>query len=166
MLIGCVGVDYATERTNVPMSPRIAAAAPSDRDAIIALLAEQFREHRIDLERESLAAAVEGLIANGGRGFILLARESGPPFGVACVSFTWTLEHGGRSAWLDELYVTPESRGRGTGKALLDEVLRRCRDAGCAAVDLEVDADHSRAANLYSREGFEPLPRRRWVKAL
>jgi hypothetical protein len=32
------------------------------------------------------------------------------------------------------------------------------------AVDLEVEADHARAANLYARAGFRPLSRARFVR--
>jgi GNAT superfamily N-acetyltransferase len=73
------------------------------------------------------------------------------------------LEHGGKSAWLDELYVLPEKRGRGIGTALVEEVIARCRASGCAAIDLEVDQEHQDAERLYSRHGFKQLPRARWA---
>jgi GNAT superfamily N-acetyltransferase len=93
-------------------------------------------------------------------------RESGQIVGLAAISLAWTLEHGGKSAWLDELYVLPECRGRGVGRALLGQAVAAARELGCAAMDLEVDRDHSRAERLYRRAGFQPLPRSRWVKSL
>ncbi len=77
--------------------------------------------------------------------------------------FTWTLEHGGRSAWLEELYVQPEYRGRGIGQKLLAAAINRAREEGCRAIDLEVDRGHPRASHLYDREGFVRLARTRWV---
>jgi GNAT superfamily N-acetyltransferase len=77
-----------------------------------------------------------------------------------------TLQHGGKSAWLDELYVAPEYRGKGIGAALLRAALETAQRSGCAAVDLEVDEAHARAENLHKREGFEPLHRTRWVKKI
>jgi ribosomal protein S18 acetylase RimI-like enzyme len=78
----------------------------------------------------------------------------------------WTLERGGRTAWLDELYVIPERRGRGIGTALLRAAIDSAQAAGALAVDLEIDADHQRAAALYRRAGFTPLPRTRWARAI
>src|SRR5579872_5729184 len=45
------------------------------------------------------------------------------PVGLAYLAYTWTLEHGGQSAWLDELYVVPGERSRGVGTALLRAAL-------------------------------------------
>jgi ribosomal protein S18 acetylase RimI-like enzyme len=102
------------------------------------------------------------MLADPRRGFILVDGAAG----VAWVSFTWSLEHGGLTAWLEELYIVPERRDSGLGTALLRAAEERARAAGCEAVDLEVDAEHTRAARLYQREGYRPLPRARWVKPL
>lgn len=76
------------------------------------------------------------------------------------------MEHGGRVAWLDELFVVADGRGRGVGRALLVDVIEVARRAGCRAIDLEVDVEHGRAEHLYEREGFERLARRRWARRL
>jgi GNAT superfamily N-acetyltransferase len=144
----------------------IAEAAPRDREAVIELLAAQLAEHAIDTPRDRIAAAVDGMIGDARRGFLLVAIERGAIVGVAYVSYVWSLEHGGRSAWLEELYVAPARREHGVGGRLLSAVLERAAADGCAAVDLEVDARHERAARLYSRHGFQPLPRARWVRGL
>src|SRR5262252_673533 len=145
---------------------QIRSAIPSDSEAVTALLMPQFDEHNIDLHADAVRTAVEGLLADDSRGFILIAFQAAAAIGVACVSFTWTLEHGGKSAWLDELFVVPEQRDRGIGRAMLQGVLQRARENGCAAVDLEVDTQHARAERLYAREGFKPHTRNRWVRAL
>ena len=108
----------------------------------------------IPLASERLAHAVDGLLADPTRGRILVAREEGEAVGVAWVSFTWSLEHGGRTAWLEELYVVPARRGRGLGTTLVEAVAELARGAGCAAIDLEVEESHARAARLYERTGF------------
>src|SRR5215472_1088667 len=100
------------------------------------------------------------------RGALLLALEGDERVGLAALSYTWTLEHGGLVAWLDELYVLPRCRGRGLGTALLHAAQNVAKMAGCAALELEVEATHRRAENLYQRAGFEPLPRARWALRL
>jgi GNAT superfamily N-acetyltransferase len=144
---------------------RIEMAQAEDLNAVVALLAEQFREHRIDLDGEHLAEAVMGLFSDASRGAVLLGYDP-EPVGVAVLAYTWTLEHGGQAAWLDELFVLPMHRGCGIGRALLQRGLEVAKERGCRAVDLEVDADHARAERLYQREGFASLSRRRWAPRL
>jgi GNAT superfamily N-acetyltransferase len=139
-----------------------------DRAGLEGLLAAQLAEHEIPLAPGRLARAIDGVLEDRARGLFLLAAppDGGEPWGVAYVSFIWALEHGGRAAWLEELYVRPAERGRGLGRTLLQAVVDACRAAGCAAIALEVEASHARAANLYRREGFTAHRRARWVRLL
>jgi GNAT superfamily N-acetyltransferase len=145
---------------------QIGRAGTSDIEPIQHLLLNQFDEHSISVSHESMRQAIGELLKDPRKGMCLVARESGQIVGLAVISLAWTLEHGGKSAWLDELYVLPECRGRGVGRALLGQAVTAARELGCAAIDLEVDRAHSRAERLYAREGFQSLPRSRWVKYL
>src|SRR5947199_9116033 len=151
MLEGAVDVRLATE---------------AELEAVPALLVAQLREHHVATPEAKLASAIEAVLRHPERGRILVAIERGRPVGLAALSFVWPLEHGGRSSWLEELYVQPAARGRGIGTRLLHAALRVAAESGAVAVDLEVDVDHQRAARLYAREGFRPLPRARWVRTL
>ena len=127
------------------------------------LLEAQYREHRIQMGGSTLRKAVREL--SQGRGLLLLASDR-EPVGVAVLSYTYALEHGGPAAWLDELYVVPERRGKGIGLALLKRGMAAARRAGCVFMELEVVAGHGRAARLYLREGFRKLPRTRYSRPL
>lgn len=147
-------------------APDIRPAVVDDLGAVTALLVEQLREHAVETPSAAIGDAVRTVVAHPERGRILVAHDRDAVVGVAALSFVWPIEHGGMSAWLEELYVVPDARGRGIGTALLRAALRAASEAGAVAVDLEVDAGHGRAANLYAREGFRPLPRARWVRPL
>src|SRR5690242_3977358 len=127
-------------------APQIRMAQWTDRDTVLALLLAQLREHAIDTPEAEIAHAVDGMLGHPQRGNILVAMLEGRPVGVAWLSSTWTAEHGGRSMWLEELYVEPTLRGRGIGRQLLREALRVAGGTGAAAVDLEVETSHERAA--------------------
>jgi len=146
----------------------IRPAQPSDRDAARALLVAQLEEHA--LPTAPVDGALVGALEDPARATVLLAfdgaSDGARAIGVAYVAFTWTLEHGGRAAWLEELFVVPELRGKGVGGALLQAALDLARARGCHAIDLEVETDHARAANLYVRAGFRPHTRARYVKKL
>jgi ribosomal protein S18 acetylase RimI-like enzyme len=147
--------------TSDPVDVRPATAA--DVPAVTALLLAQLLEHRMAPAADALRASVERVLADPARGRIFVAADGARPVGVAALSFSWPLEHAARVAWLEELYVEPAARERGIGTRLLRAALAAAREAGVVAVELEVDVDHRRAARLYEREGFRPLPRARWT---
>ena len=149
------------------MSPtEVRLAQPADRDAVLALLVAQLREHRIDTPEAAIAFALDGLMAHAERGAVLVAMVDGRVVGIAALSAMWTLEHGGPAMWLEELYVEPPFRSRGIGRVLLVAAGDVARARGALTLDLEVDATHERAANLYAREGFQRLARIRWLRRL
>lgn len=75
-----------------------------------------------------------------------------------CVTMkTYSVEAGGITIWIDELFVLEEYRSKGLGRELFkyieengDKKLRRIR--------LEVELDNGRAISLYKKMGFEPAP--------
>ena len=127
---------------------RVEQATHADLDAVSALFAAQLAEHGVALEGQRLRSALAGLIEVPARGAILVARDGIDVIGFAVLANTWTVEHGGLVAWLDELYVVPARRGGGVGQALLSRALAEARSLGCLAVELEVDRLHARAEHL------------------
>ncbi len=144
----------------------IRCCAAADRDEVLSLLAAQLREHDSTLPDTSISAALDGMLERPDRGAVLVAQLDGRIVGVAALSTMWTLEHGGQAIWLDELYVEPAHRGQGVGAALLAAAYDTAREYGSLTVDLEVAAGHERASGLYERQGFERLPRTRWLRRL
>lgn len=144
----------------------IASATLSDCSESAQLLVQQLAEHRVDASAEQLSCVLEKIVADAARGFVLLAREHGRIVGIAYVATILSAEHCGLVAWLEELYVMPSHRSRGIGTALIAAILERAHKAGMVAIDLEIDAAHSRAESLYRRLGFRRLNRSRWVKEL
>lgn len=144
----------------------VAPAVAADAVAVGDLLTRQLAEHGLPADRERVDGAIAILLGAPRHGFLLVAREEATVIGVAFVAMHWSLEHGGQACWLEELYVLPDRRGRGVGRDLLRAAFLRSRERGCLVMDLEVTADHARAAHLYAREGFRALPRERWVREL
>ena len=142
------------------------AATSADREDLLRLLGTQLNEHNVFLKPEQLAHAIDGMLAEPRRGRILVAHDGTKLVGVAVLAYTWTLEHGGQSTWLDELYVEPTYRSRGIGTQLLHAAMSRAKEDGCVAMDLEVEASHARAQALYLREGFTAHTRSRFVRVL
>jgi GNAT superfamily N-acetyltransferase len=62
---------------------------------------------------------------------------------------------GGGLARLGHLALTPEARGSGTGRRLVETVLAAARAAGYERVELLTFSDLTAARELYRRGGFE-----------
>lgn len=85
---------------------------------------------------------------------ILLAESAGRPAGMLAATVRPNLYHGADAGYVDELVVDRAQRGRGIGRALLEEFLRRMRRRGCAEVGIGVLFGNVRAQRLYRELGF------------
>jgi ribosomal protein S18 acetylase RimI-like enzyme len=83
---------------------------------------------------------------------VLLAGE--PACGLAVLRFRPALWSEGLECYLAELYVAPERRGEGLGRALLTAALDTARAAGSDTIDLGTSEDDVAARALYERMGF------------
>ncbi|TNM84981.1 hypothetical protein fugu_009159 [Takifugu bimaculatus] len=63
----------------------------------------------------------------------------------------------GPSAYLEDLYVMPEFRGKGIGKGLLSKVAEVVKKKGCARLQLSVLEWNTNAQNLYTSKGAQDL---------
>jgi ribosomal protein S18 acetylase RimI-like enzyme len=84
---------------------------------------------------------------------VLVAGEG--PEGFALLRFFPTsLTSNGSEAYLAELYVVPDKRHQGIGRALLRRTLEHCRERGASWVFLGTSTDDEAARALYESEGF------------
>jgi ribosomal protein S18 acetylase RimI-like enzyme len=76
------------------------------------------------------------------------------PDGFAELRFRPSLYTGALDAYLEELYVVPERRGHGHGRALLEAAMEHARERGAARIDLNTSVDDVAACALYESAGF------------
>lgn len=83
---------------------------------------------------------------------ILLAGK--PAVGVAVLRFRLSLWLPGQECYLAELYVAPDHRRRGLGRALMEEAMRQARAKGADMMDLGTSEGDEAALALYRSLGF------------
>jgi len=109
----------------MPLSIR--SAFPDDSALVFAFvreLAEYERlAHEVDTTEEELAHALFGPHP---RVFAQIAEWGGKPAGLALWFYNFSTFRGRHGIYLEDLFVRPEFRGRGIGKALLQHLARRC----------------------------------------
>jgi len=87
---------------------------------------------------------------------VLAARERDRVVGVAVVAFRLSVSAGGSFASIEDLYVSPEARRRGVGRALLEAVGERCAARGISYVEAQVEEDEAEAFYAALGYGREP----------
>ena len=100
---------------------------------------------------DALAKRVRELLA-GGDTEVLLAGEG--PDGLAVLRFRLSITTPGLECYLAELYVAPERRGQGLGRALMEAAIALARDEGADYMDLGTSEDDVAARALYESLGF------------
>jgi ribosomal protein S18 acetylase RimI-like enzyme len=78
----------------------------------------------------------------------------GEPVGLAVLRFRPSLWSRAQECYLAELYVVPDRRGEGLGRALLSAVLELARAEGADHIDLGTSDDDTAARGLYESFGF------------
>ena len=87
---------------------------------------------------------------------VLLACAGETPAGFAVFFHNYSTWWGRRGIYLEDLFVRPEMRGRGIGKALLQSVARIARDRECARVEWSVLDWNQPAIDFYRSLGAVP----------
>jgi GNAT superfamily N-acetyltransferase len=85
---------------------------------------------------------------------VLVARTENRTIGVAVLAYRLNVSAGGLFASIEDLYVRPEARRQGVGRALLTAADERCATRGISYVEVQVD-DRS-AETFYKTLGYEP----------
>jgi diamine N-acetyltransferase len=89
---------------------------------------------------------------SAGRAFLI--QDEQLTVGYLVLSFDFSLEYGGKNAWIDELFIRPDFRGKGIGSEALDFAAQTAREAGAKVLHLEVNRGNP-AIDLYRRNGFK-----------
>jgi ribosomal protein S18 acetylase RimI-like enzyme len=90
-----------------------------------------------------------------GLSVFLLPEPTG--VGVAQLRFREYLLTGAPMAYLEELYVVPDRRGEGLGRALMERALAEARARGATFIELGTSATDTAARGLYESLGFTNL---------
>jgi len=139
----------------------IRPATPGDVPAIVAMIAELAEYERAPHEavatEEQLRSALFG---SNPAVYAHMAVAGGKPVGFALWFLNFSTWRGVHGIYLEDLYVRPEARGGGHGKALLAELARICVERGYARLEWWV-LDWNPAREFYDGIGAAALTE--WV---
>ena len=146
-----------------PLTLHIRPAQFSDAPQILAFITELADYERA---RHEVIASVEdiqrSLFGEGATARSLICLQDGQPIGFAVYFFSYSTWLGCNGLYLEDLYVSPESRGTGAGKALLKQLAREAVAKDCGRLEWSVLDWNEPAIEFYKSIGA--LPQDEWVR--
>jgi GNAT superfamily N-acetyltransferase len=119
-------------------------------------------------EPDAVTATEAGLLRDGfGPNpfyFCLIAESDGQPAGFALYFFNYSTWKGRPGLYLEDIFVGPEFRGRGIGRALLERVAAIAVENNCPRLQWEVLDWNTPAIEFYRAMGAEFLDEWRNVR--
>jgi GNAT superfamily N-acetyltransferase len=104
---------------------------------------------------ENLSRRLRGAV-EAGELEVLAARAEGRVVGVAVLAYRPSISAGRLFASVEDVYVEPDARRQGVGRALLEAVGERCVACGVSYVEAQVEDEE--AAAFYAAFGYEEEP--------
>lgn len=144
------------------MSIRITRAQPSDTPLVADLVGELLQEIMTAIGTQAFAfslveteARMQAWLEDGSY-TVLLARDGDTAVGFLTLSECRALYAEGRFGIIPELYVCPDRRSQGVGRALVAEAKRVARSKGWARLEVTTPPlpQFERTLVFYERQGF------------
>lgn len=154
--------DCATDLSDVgQMTLVIRPGEKADVPVIAHLIRELARfeklEHEVTMTEELLTKNLFGphryaetLIAEE------ISEDAGKPIGLALFFHSFSTFLGKPGLYLEDLFVVPEQRSQGVGRALLKQLARIALERGCGRLEWAVLNWNSEAIKFYERLGARP----------
>lgn len=111
------------------------ADVPAIQALVLALAEYERAPHEVVATADDLSRALFG---ESPRVFAIVAEAEGAVVGFALWFVTYSTWLGRHGMWLEDLFVLPERRGAGIGKALLVELARICIERGFGRLEWNV----------------------------
>lgn len=132
----------------------IRPAAPGDAGIVLGFIRALADYEKLAHEVEATEASLDAMLFGPNpRVFADIAEQDGAPVGFAIWFYNFSTFLGRHGLWLEDLYVVPEQRGRGIGKALLGVLAKRCLDEGLGRLEWWVLDWNTPAIEIYKAQG-------------
>jgi len=141
----------------------IRPATIADTDTILRFIRELAIYEKAEHEVQSTPAHIHRtLFAAQPTVHGLICELDGAPIGFAIYFFNYSTWQGQHGLYLEDLYVTPQQRGVGAGKALLQHLARIALDKDCGRFEWSVLDWNTPSIAFYDSLGAKPQSE--WIR--
>ena len=132
------------------ITPAVSADVPTILHLIQSLAEYEKLSHEVVATEDSLRAALFG---DQPGAECLIARENGEPVGFALYFHNFSTFLSRRGLYLEDLFIEPAHRGKGYGKALLQQLAQIAVARGCGRLEWSVLDWNAPAIGFYESLG-------------
>lgn len=129
-------------------------AGPTQLEELLPLVAAYHAFEEVESSSQQRKSSVTNLLQDKVLGEIWLIRKLDSLIGYIAVCYSYSIEFGGRDAFVDEFYIEAAERGKAIGSKVLVEVSALLRERDIVALHLEVNGTNEQAKSTYARAGF------------
>lgn len=140
------------------MTIEIRPARREDAPLVCAFIRELAEYERLLADCVATPESVAGTVfAPNPRAFCDIAEAGGGPAGFALWFYSYSTFQAKHGIYLEDLYVRPQFRARGIGKALLRYLANRAVDEGCGRFEWSVLDWNAPSIGFYASLGAKPV---------
>jgi len=130
--------------------------ASEDTFPELLLMMEQFNSiNNYPFEKEKTQKSLLEFLADPNLGRSWVIKYDDLVIGYFVLAFGYSFEHGGRDAFIDELFVKKEFRRKGIGGLAMDFIQSEAPKLGVKVIHLEVEQHNDGGVKLYIKKGFK-----------
>ncbi|OLL31825.1 GNAT family N-acetyltransferase [Burkholderia sp. SRS-W-2-2016] len=145
------------------MTTQIRPAPTSDAALILRFITELAVYEKAEHEVIATVADIEkSLFSEGAPAKALICEMNGEPVGFCVYFFSYSTWLGKQGLYLEDLYVSPASRGSGAGKQMLRHLAQIACETGCGRFEWSVLDWNEPAIGFYKAIGANPQSE--WVR--
>ena len=140
-------------------------AGETDLNTVLEFMDAYYEYDQIPFEASFARTALEKMVRDASLGRVWLICAGDQPIGYFAIALGFSLEYG-HDAFIDELYLRADYRGRGIGTQAMRFAEDAAREMGVQALHLEVEHDNVEAKVFYRKQGYEDHQRYLLTKRL
>ena len=146
----------------VPAEFEITPVKAEDFEQLLPLIVAYQRFYEVEqIDEERNRDFFRRFLAPSDDGLLLGARADGHFLGYACLYWHFSSTLARETVLMNDLYVEPDARGTGVGRALIEAAAEVARERGAAHLEWATAPDNHTAQRLYDSTGAE---RSEWIE--
>ncbi|HSS34080.1 MAG TPA: GNAT family N-acetyltransferase [Solirubrobacterales bacterium] len=143
-------------------APEIAPVSVEQYEELLPLIAAYQRFYEVEeIDEERNSDFFRRFLAPSDDGLLLGARAEDRFLGYACLYWHFSSLSAEDAVLMNDLFVEPNARGRGVGRALIEAAAEVARERGAAYLEWSTAPDNHTAQRLYDSTGAE---RSEWLE--
>lgn len=127
----------------------------SDIDCIVLMMRDFYAIDNYPIDLEISKKLFQEFVANESLGKAWLIYHNNEVVGYVILTFIFSFEFQGKIAFLDELYISQNARGKGIGKQTINFIKAEIHKLSLKLLLLEVEPHNLNAQKLYISTDFE-----------